>query len=272
LQTTEHIDEALNKNLQEALAMATDTNKSGDARRISGIYQLQQFWEYEKYEPVVAATLSALLIQPEPSNPDVRCAAAEVIGGAYTDKNSQSERATRIAHLLYGYADGTWGLVSSENYLLRQKNKDAANEFYKTDQKLVCTTPMIATREAVRKNWENLRETNLQYLNLTSARLYQADLHGANLENTYLDAANLRCANLSNAILKGATIDNDTDIFLTNISGVDNPTLFAQATTVQLSDAEWQFWKKFDFSVTVLRQLSHSLPSGIDAYGDKPCR
>src|ERR1700692_3214669 len=50
------------KRFQQALSMATDP--TGPERRISGIYQLGQFWTMEKATETIAPTLTAILTLP----------------------------------------------------------------------------------------------------------------------------------------------------------------------------------------------------------------
>jgi hypothetical protein len=109
-------DEAHDKSLQQALSMATD-NRASD-RRVSGVYQLREFWRYERNEQVVAATLAALLVLPDNvlSASSVRCAAAEAIGSAYGKPKAaallaEDTTVRRIRGLLYGSSEGRWSLA-----------------------------------------------------------------------------------------------------------------------------------------------------------------
>jgi Pentapeptide repeats (8 copies) len=238
-QRTSQETDSHNKALQTALDMATD-NKGQADRRISGINQLRRFWANQADEQVVAATLSAILILPDSvvDAAPARCAAAEAIGAAYGINGAGTgvdrARADRIAQLLYGNSEGNWGLVSHENYLLRRaldrdSNPTRVADIRKNDSlavNLACDTPLGATREAIRKNWEYLRGVNLQYTDLSYALLYEADLSGALLMGAYLSNTMFRCANLSGADLMQYDIGNSPDLYLANVRGVVSNGLF----------------------------------------------
>ena len=112
--------------------------------------------------------------------------------------------------MLFGdAATGQLGLISYQNRLLSEELRltSTPNTFQNADaDNLSCATPLAATREAIRRAWQDLRETNLQNTNLDGARLYRADLHGANLTEASLLSTNFHCANLTGATLNSAMI------------------------------------------------------------------
>jgi uncharacterized protein YjbI with pentapeptide repeats len=282
------------KTLQSALQMATDPIGQAD-RRIAGIYGLEEFWAYKEDRQIIAATLSAVLLASDPKTDlsEARCAAAEVIGSAIPASGERGAAADQIVGLLFGNAKlGTLGLVSRENYRLRagldlHRLPNASNDDSAT-RTLTCATPLDATREAIRKNWANLRNTNLRWTDLSFTQLYQADLtsaglysanlvsadlRGANLtgvELTYADLAGadltdatltgavLRCANLAGAHLSGAKDLSKANLTLANVEGLDAPDspmgnapLLGRA--IKLSNDDWHKWKNQKFSGLFLK-------------------
>jgi Pentapeptide repeats (8 copies) len=250
--------------LQIALEMATD-NKGQADRRISGIYQLQRFWINQEDEAVAAATLSALAVLPDEQDASVRCAAAEAIGAAVTqdDLKANDARVARVTRLLFGDAtDGSLGLVSHANYLLRQTLDKGTHrkEFDSQDSKTAtwgCMTPLAATREAIRKSWRNLRSTNLAYTDLSYDEFYEADLANANLNGAILNNTNLRCANLFKTNIQ-STFNRGSDLFLANInntiSGINIPDKLSLDKSLSLSDDDWRQWRDKKFDGEVLMQ------------------
>ena len=210
-------EETDNKLLQEALSMATDGKAQSD-RRISGIYQLGPLELADpRRELVVANTLAALVALPDKDGVDaspVRCAAAAAIGLTFepsaTITNGQSQR-KHIAQLLYGTAgtgdqSGSLGLITRQNNVLRRKQgwQPVKEDF--NDKTIGCETPLVATREAIRRGYAYLASANFKNNDLSYTRLYAADLQGAELTGAQL-VGNLRCANLLNANLKDAKIN-----------------------------------------------------------------
>jgi hypothetical protein len=301
--------DAHDKSLQQALSMATD-GTGGSDRRISGIYQLRGFWANAGDEQVVAATLAALLVLPDSvvEASSVRCAAAEAIGSAYGTGAPKAAalvandtRLRRIGQLLYGGADGSQGLVSRKNYLLRQiedlRPRRAQEEVSpqsaipRLERSLVlnCATPLTSTREAIRESWNNLRNTNLQLTDLSFSELYDADLHGALLMGANLQGTNLRCANLSDAHLvsensSGANIpniliDRNTDTTLLNIYNAKlrnlAPEQLSKITehSINLPDETWLGWKESGFRMSVLKPLlGPNVPDWANSYDEFVCQ
>jgi hypothetical protein len=279
-------EEANEKAFQQALTMATDP-AAGSDRRISGIYQLRRFWSSDREAEIVAATIASLLLLPDtvPRAASVRCAAADAVNGAY-DKTMAASRNLDVPRLLYGKADtGALGLISYQNYLLRQRmtpEQTQAEEASDTNRE--CATPMAATREAIRKGWPDLRNTNLQSTDLDGALLYQADLHGANLSFASLNRTSFRCANLSDAHLEELSFYHPPDVLLANvdakkitraraISRDDNREFSPRDDAflkqledgaIELSDSDWQKWKASGFDGKLLKELLHgTLPFAL---------
>ena len=179
--------------------------------RIAGIWMLDSYWDKDvsdnsNIHKLIANALSGILMSEE--QPLVRLAAAEVIGNAYeetdwnTGKNKEKLEALRL--LLYGDANtGKYGTLTSANWWL---SKDCIKQAENDDTKKLCQEKLFATKEAIRKNWENLENTHLGETDLSKARLYEANLSGANLYKANLQDALLKDANLSRANLINADL------------------------------------------------------------------
>jgi hypothetical protein len=166
-----------------AKAALTGTDES----RISVISQLAGLWDRAADPELneIANTLCELLRN---DSERVRLAAAEAIGKAYTESTASS-RQEKVKRLLYGSTrDWHTGVVVELNKALQKEPARFAPQ-------------LIATREAIRKNWENLRNTHLRDASLIAASLYESRLQGA-----YLRDADLRCADLRGADLSGADV------------------------------------------------------------------
>jgi hypothetical protein len=261
-QKQDKLQDAHDRAFQQALNMATDA-KGGADRRISGIYQLGQFWLRKDEAQIVGATITSLLLLPEnvQDAPRVRCAAAEVVAMAY-EPNMPKQQMKFIRTLLFGEASsGRTGLISLQNLKLAHDKSNKPDEDPATANRY-CSTPLAATREAIRKGWRDLRDTNLQSTNLDGAELYQADLYYANLSNSSVKNTNLHCANLAMANSLG-TILTDAQLQLTNVPGPDQEMVhdqFAQLTAegaiIAISNEAWQDWKlNSDFDGDMLLKL-----------------
>jgi hypothetical protein len=272
--------------LQQALAMATDATATAD-RRIAGIYQLDDFWTNNGDQHVVAATLMALLSLPSTAGsgeggPTVRCAAADAIGSAYNHLVPQNispddPRIVPVRLLLYGDRKGQLGLVSHANWLLRHAamSDNASNAagtpgiapvVESIGDTIRCYTYLGATRQAIRKSWQDLRNTNLQGTDLAVTELYQADLHGANLHGADIRNSNLACANLSGADIGSANFSGANTDFLNIFGTAGNPVIQRGASvkqmaaaditnSISITDENWQRWKRSNFDVGVLKKL-----------------
>jgi Pentapeptide repeats (8 copies) len=182
--------------------------------------------------------------------------------------------------LLYGSADPSprpTGIVSRQNYLLRSviDHDPRADEMRKHDSldaNLECETTLAATREAIRKNWENLRAVNLKYTDLSYALFYEADLKDSLLTGAYLRGTMLRCANLSGVDLTEFAVRDSPDVSLANIQGVrSDPNGFLDYANahgaIELSDDDWQKWKHGNFDGYELKKLiGPAFPAWAEPY------
>ena len=266
--------------LHAAAEMATDSHAPAD-RRISGIYQLRHFWKSPEQVDVTAATLTAILASGDAAGyARVRCAAAAGIGDAIGapeqgwvhDSPKEQARREYLSHLLYGYGSkGQRGLVSDLNERLRwaaahppaQKEGEVKNGSEpnvrlptSSDDDIQCNSAIGATIEAIRQNWEQLRDVNLAATTLDYAELYQADLAHTNLKLASLVGTNLQGANLAGADFGGATGYDQptapTRLKNANVLGLVGQSgsfcRFASAHgAVQMSDADWKAWRAAGF-------------------------
>lgn len=297
---------AHSQSLQLALSMATD-GTNGPDRRISGVYQLEQFWrrtstddisQITSDQNIVGSTLNALLLSEDRAGAnDVRCAAAEAIGSAYQRivgkfEKPDDPRYIKVREFLFGTNDAeVGGLVSRSNVLhrlrdskLSDRNIPAATDlrsptetaevgFQKT---ITCSTEIDATKEAIRKSWNDLRSTNLQSTDLSYSYLYEADLHRSNLVQADLRGADLHCANLSDVIVSQTDL-TDADLYFTNLHGVNSADLMGVSepvlqTAIDISDEQWIEWKRDGFRLSKLKELmGDSYPKWAQAFRDGYC-
>ena len=253
--------------LDRALAAATDNSNSVD-RRIAGIWQLAGFWSNIDDEQMVASTLSAELLLSSDDYRFARCAAAEAIGdgikfeGEWSFQGADEERAKRISKLLYGGSDGTFGLVTTANVFLSAAAKKMNEAQGPAEQ---CVTALDASKEAIRKNWEYLRNANLHLTNLDQTALYAADLAGSVLSGAELEGANLRCANLIATDFSNARYAK-SDFKLANVRNLIPPPvrddLKNHFGAIDISDEEWQQWRLNRFRVDDSGQRSLVMGQG----------
>jgi hypothetical protein len=114
-------------------------------------------------------------------------------------------------------------------------------------------SPLDATKEAVRKNWEYLREVNLTNTNLEGTWLYSADLQGACalLQNARLAGINLRCANLAETDFSGSDL-TAADFFLARADKIAPDALQKSLPASMVfhgTEQEWTQWRDNDFRV-----------------------
>jgi Pentapeptide repeats (8 copies) len=281
-QGVQQAHDAHDKLLQQALSMATDSKGESD-RRISGIYQLGNFWDKPEDELVLATTLAALVVLPDQKDEDessVRCAAAAVIGEALdpspTNKTKESER-PRIAKLLYGTSSlahelGSLGLITRQNNILRRTpgRQSIPDDFNEWDKTLLCKTQLAATREAIRKGYA--------YFDLSYTRLYAADLQGAELIGAQLVGTSLRCANLLNAQMDDTTKinkfeddKNEGSMTDTRLANVDKGKVGQFTRAINLSEEDWREWQKDHFTISKLQRLLGTSVSVGDYYSEDFC-
>jgi hypothetical protein len=187
-----------------AANLDTATNDTlGTTRRLTSIWTLSSFWHDDKHEQLLAETLSALLTSP--GYKTIGLAAADAIGLAITDAMDEATKSRRAA-LLYG-TTGTWNVgtvIRQQKFLMGSDTHPCSsedNDDYRVE----------ATRQAIRRNWEYLRNTHFWAADLTGARLYLADLSGAFLRDAKLNRADLRgasveAADLTDTCVSGANI------------------------------------------------------------------
>jgi hypothetical protein len=256
-QEKERHDEGLRK----AVELATDGSGFAD-RRIAGIWQLNGLWKDGHDDEILASVLSAELTLGDDRR-FARCAAAEVIGNAITaadlaeDPVHAEHDARRRVHLLYGSRSGDIGIVVQQHLMLRQiigDQRDQNGCFRKVDPlaSTSCTTALDATREAIRKNWEYLRDANLNCTDLSKIQLYEADLSKASLRGAALPHSNFRCSNLFQADMTGADWTM-ADFRFANVTGAI-PAEFVRFATAHgafehMDDDTWLRWRRAGFLV-----------------------
>jgi uncharacterized protein YjbI with pentapeptide repeats len=138
------------------------------------------------------------------------------------------------------------GLVTEQNKLLWNNSKSSDDK----NATNVCRTGLDATREAIRKNWEYLREVNLGDTHLERIQLYLADLHGASLIRATLNDANFRCANLQGADFTDSNWKDrnvNMDLKYANVRDVKPDEFKEWATTKgeatdKMDEAGWADW------------------------------
>ncbi|MGL4758560.1 MAG: pentapeptide repeat-containing protein [Patescibacteria group bacterium] len=226
-----------NETLIRFISQATTAQSSQG--RIAGIWMLDSYWDKDdsNAHKLIVNALTGILMSDE--DPLARLAAAEVIGNAYEeadlkkDDNKNTEKLQNLRFMLYG--DGTtgqYGTLTSANWWLKKDCIKQAQDTKDERAEKSCQDGLLATKEAIRKNWENLENAHLGETDLSNARLYKAnlstanlykanlrgadlynanlqdsDLYNANLQGAYLPGADLRGADLSGADLSGANID-----------------------------------------------------------------
>ncbi len=245
--------------LDRAVSAATD-NTSLD-RRVAGIWALNQFWGDKDNEQTIASTLAAELTLTD-DKILASCAAAEVIGNGFQGPQSfiggcDEARSARIAHFLYGRRDGELGIVSRINIYLHNRPENAAPvQPRSVDEVTQCTTALDASKEAIRKNWEYLREVNLNDTDLSGAALYEADLAHSLLNRADLRKADLRCANLAGAQADRITLDAQTRLNFANLGNSQDQSQIilplspdSHPHLLNLSDEQWQEWRKLGFPI-----------------------
>lgn len=175
----------VSKAVREAAKAAT--SGADTASRVAGLSQLGGLWDKagDADLNVIADTLTETLLS---DSARVRKMAEEAIGRAY-DESTSSSRRSKLRRLLYG-STGDWypGVVIKLNWSLQSDPIQFSQQ-------------LVSTRQAIRKNWEDLRNTHMR-----SASLVGADLWESHLEGAYLLNADLRCADLRGASLSGADV------------------------------------------------------------------
>jgi hypothetical protein len=250
---------------------AKDTTDQELPRRVAGMWRLNQYWNDPDAEVLVSATVSSLL--GGRSAAGVECQAAEVIGNAITKRGfsdgNESARSQRIATMLYGNRDGRIGFVTNQNLLLKAQNlesKLSATDFRDFTKHRCYLDPdanaLDATREAIRKNWEYLRNVNLNNTDLSGIYLYEADLDGATAVNAKLTSADFRCANLSGVDLTGSKLES-ADFYLANVHDLKPDGL--RKYLISKGALDWtdvHTWEKFRANDFYVDNLGHPITDG----------
>lgn len=238
------------------------TTSSTAEGRIAGIWMLNSYWEKREAatNQLLANALSGIIMSdPEPI---VRMTAAEVIGKAYSksdwDQNNEDQNKILISlrETLYGNGKtGEYGSITYANWWLgKECNNNVESQLDKIDPKenkslqndevnKLCKSGLVATREAIRKNWENLEDIHLGDTDLTNARLYESNLRGANFKSSILKGANLKNSDLSRTILLDTQLQD-----VKNLEGA----IFEGA----IYNDKKKFPKGFDFSSAKMYLIS----------------
>ncbi|PSB15979.1 hypothetical protein C7B61_06295 [filamentous cyanobacterium CCP1] len=146
-------------------------------------------------------------------SPLVRFAAAEALGSAYDMEDWQEaspqrrEVLEKMRFLLYGNGEtGQYGVLTSANWWLKEDCVVQTRRAQSLEAEELCQIGLSATKEAIRKNWENLEGVHLGETDLANAKLYEARLARAALWKANLSEANLARADLTQANLTGANL------------------------------------------------------------------
>jgi hypothetical protein len=235
-QQRQDVAEFVTKNLE----VATDP-KISPVRRVSAVWALQSMWVYEEQWPVLVNSLAGLL---KDDDWQVRAGAGDVIGLAITSDRHTKE-ADPLVRWLYGStADWETGAVVRQNWELKaqlatylmpgQPNcLPSQRECKQLQDKLE------ATREAIRKNWENLRGAHLRQTDLRGIRLYEAHLEGAALEEANLEGADLRGSWIEKTNFEGANLKNAN---VQDLHG-QRPERFLNSYAVMMDAASFDRWR-----------------------------
>jgi hypothetical protein len=241
------------EHLADALKLATDGTGEVD-RRIAGIWQLSSAWKNPDDFGTAASVLTAELALPDKDR-FARCAAADVLGRAMSTVDPEHRKS--LAGLLFGDTEGNLGLITHQNYVLRQ-----TAEKQNTSTSASCESALDATKEAIRKNWTYLRGVNLNATDLSHAPLYSADLARSLFFGAALQGTNLRCANLIGARLEDSRDATTADFTYANVTDL-LPVVTRQSAlnrgALQMSDNEWQEWRANDFRLASGKSLLNGL-------------
>jgi hypothetical protein len=218
------------KHFDELLRGASD-GRACTSQRVALIWALEKYWT-PAYELILANALASMIaVDPDQA---VMESCAEVIGNAYGEK-TPAEDQVRLRDLLYGDKTGNIGVVLRMENLIWERDDPSASTAYATDSlikraraRLKENKDLLKMRvfyigEAIRKNWRNLTEVNLEKTILPNIFLYQAEMASANLQEAILIGAHffgadLQHANLNGAHLEGANLEGAklTGAFLEN--------------------------------------------------------
>jgi len=238
--------------LSATLSQAMDASK-GKTSQLAAVMSLAQFWPDQDSHRLLSNSLTALLVNNGLPD-DVREATVDVIDQALEDSSSQKQDSTRLALTADLYGDATAGTDGAVSHALRKITSELRScrpidkpGLERTRQYLV---------EAVRRNWECLRFSNLQQVALSptdashNTDLYCADLHGANFRQADIQDVTFAGANLSYCDFREVAHIPSYLWLGANIRGISDGKLrqiAIQHGAVNLSDSDWQSWKKAGF-------------------------
>jgi hypothetical protein len=164
-------------------------------QRMTFLWSLRPYWHTEHAE-TVANALSAIILYDD--NERVIEVCADVFDGAYRHVKNQEQKA-RIKKLLYGDSKGDIGVIQRTQQILREPDFPKGDGLYQVR--------LNATKTAVRRNWNDLRDINLEYMDLSHCELYKAELARSDLRKANLTDADLK-GRLMNTKVEGALITN----------------------------------------------------------------
>jgi hypothetical protein len=136
-----------------------------------------------------------------------------------------------------------------------------------------CQTALDATKEAIRKTWVYLRDTNLNETDLSLIQLYAADLSGALIYHADIRDANFRCANLADTKFDRAKNPETAHFEYANVhalSPIDLKQFALAKGAMDINDRDWQMWRDHGFRIT--RQFGKVEPVFVNSGGQRaPC-
>jgi hypothetical protein len=253
-------DEASQKKRDIFLAAmhdASDEQKGADTR-IAGLWSLGNYWDSE-YIVLAANVLSTAistgsdtdtLPNAELKQP-IRLAAAEVVGGAisgnpYQFDDHQYQRAKNLSRLLYGVGQtGEPGVLTRMHLSLLQRRATLLTRHLDTS---IVELKLIASREAIRKNWECLEGVNLRDHDLTGIRLYEGEMPFVTLAGATVKGADFNLANLYGADLQGLSEWQTATYERANIAEIRNAPQGLESWAldhhaVKMSRDSWKTWR-----------------------------
>lgn len=189
-----------------SLQMATD-ERGGQESRLAGIWALTDHW-HDKYTPVVAYTLAAMLTTQPLKDGDLgltnaqvlRYAAAGVIKKAF-QPNDQTDF-PQLTRLLYGDSRSKYTGAGTVTRSLQFYSSLEASEKKNGPNKDTVRTVLEAIREAVRYNSQYLQGAVFGQCDLSTI-----DFHRVHAKYAYFGDAILTGANLCDGDLSEATFD-----------------------------------------------------------------
>jgi len=240
-----------------AMHDASDEQKGADTR-IAGLWSLGNYWDSE-YNVLAANVMSTAISTGSDTDTlpnaelrqPIRLAAAEVVGGAITGNpyqfdDLQYQRAKNLSRLLYGVGQtGEPGILTRMHLSLLQRRATLLNRHLDTS---IVELKLVASREAIRKNWECLEGVNLRDHDLTGIRLYQGEMPSVTLAGAIIKGADFHLANLYGADLDDLKEWQSATFAMANIAEVRNPPTDFESWAldhhaVKMSLNSWKTWR-----------------------------